>query len=52
MKFQISQEEAQQIMNYISLIPTGQFPLGEAVKIIQILTNLKPIDENTDNKLQ
>lgn len=48
MKLQITQEEAQMIMNYIASIPTGNIPLGEAIKITQILINLKPIEEEKD----
>lgn len=45
---EISKEDAQKILNYISQIPTGNIPLGVAVEIVQILMNLKEIKEKKD----
>jgi hypothetical protein len=44
-KFEITEQDAQKILNYISQIPTGSIPLGVALEIVQILMNLKEIKE-------
>jgi hypothetical protein len=43
--YKITEEQAQQILNYISATPTGNIPFGEAYKIAQILMNLEEIKE-------
>ena len=48
--FEISKEDAQKILNYISQIPTGNFPLGVGIEITQILINLKEKDASTGSK--
>lgn len=45
MNYEIKKEDAQTILNYVSSLPTGHYPLGEAIKIIEILMNLKEIKE-------
>ncbi len=44
-EFVIKEEDAQEILNYISSIPTGGVVLGKAVQIVNLLLNLKEKDE-------
>jgi|WetSurMetagenome_2_1015567.scaffolds.fasta_scaffold79267_2 hypothetical protein len=39
--FQITEEQAQRILNYIVSIPTGAMPLKEGVELVNILMNLQ-----------
>jgi len=44
-KFEITEEQAQAILNYIAAIPTGEISYGEANRVVQILTALKEIKD-------
>jgi hypothetical protein len=42
--FQITEEQAQRLLNYIVSIPTGMMPLKEGVELVNILMNLREIN--------